>query len=557
MKMNSRIPLILRGWWTIARRIAAGVSISPVCLARYALLAAFVAGAGTTHGQYTILDLGLLDGHPTLGRALNNSGQVAGFSNGTSQGSELAFRTAANSPINASADKLGTLGGTFSEALGLNDGGQAVGLAGLPGNFYYHAFRTAPGGTININSDLGTLGGFGPTGYSLAFAVNMHGQAVGVSQISGSILFWPARAFRTAPNQKINSATDNLGTLGGSYSEARDINASGQVVGSAYLAGDAAYHAFRTAANAAINAATDDLGTLGGTSSAATGINGSGQVVGRAQVAGDTAWRAFKTAPNAPLNPATDSLGTLGGRDSQAMDINSAGIVVGHSLVPDGSQHAFLHDGTSMRDLNVMIPAGSDWVLTEANSINDNCQITGTGLLAGVKHAYLLTPVSGNCTLDDLCPDDPGKTAPGQCGCGNPDTDGDGDGTADCIDGCPGDSGKSAPGQCGCGVADTDSDNDGVADCNDQCPGTPAGSIVDADGCTIGVAADFNGDTYVDRLDFEHLQACRTRAQVPQTDPACTDTDLDRDSDTDLDDFAIFQRCYSGPGVPAVLNCGG
>src|SRR5687767_6357644 len=36
----------------------------------------------------------------------------------------------------------------------------------------------------------------------------------------------------------------------------------------------------------------------------------------------------------------------------------------------------------------------------------------------------------------DLCPDDPVKTAPGECGCGVADSDSDEDGTLDCNDGC-------------------------------------------------------------------------------------------------------------------------
>ncbi len=46
--------------------------------------------------------------------------------------------------------------------------------------------------------------------------------------------------------------------------------------------------------------------------------------------------------------------------------------------------------------------------------------------------------------------------------------DADGDGAADCNDGCPLDPGKTDPGQCGCGVVD-DADGDGAAGCGGDC----------------------------------------------------------------------------------------
>src|SRR5690242_14439380 len=69
----------------------------------------------------------------------------------------------------------------------------------------------------------------------------------------------------------------DLGTLGSdpdSISQPAAINNSGQVVGLSYFGGQ--IHAFRTAANQPINPATDDLGTLGGPPSSAFGINDAG-----------------------------------------------------------------------------------------------------------------------------------------------------------------------------------------------------------------------------------------------------------------------------------------
>jgi len=98
----------------------------------------------------------------------------------------------------------------------------------------------------------------------------------------------------------------------------------------------------------------------------------------------------------------------------------------------------------------------------------------------------------GDSTADcnDGCPTDPNKIAPGICGCGVSDVDTDGDSTADCNDGCPTDPNKIAPGICGCGVADTDTDNDGIADCNDACPLLP--NLVNGNACDDGNAGTEN-----------------------------------------------------------------
>ena len=58
----------------------------------------------------------------------------------------------------------------------------------------------------------------------------------------------------------------------------------------------------------------------------------------------------------------------------------------------------------------------------------------------------------GSCPMEDCCPEDPEKTDPGECGCGEVDIDSDGDLTADCNDLCPNEPSKTEPGECGCEV---------------------------------------------------------------------------------------------------------
>ena len=108
---------------------------------------------------------------------------------------------------------------------------------------------------------------------------------------------------------------------------------------------------------------------------------------------------------------------------------------------------------------------------------DDNADADGDGVADGCDVCpgfddNVDTDGDGTANGCDGCPNDPGKIAPGICGCGVSDMDSDGDGTADCQDLCPEDPNKTEPGICGCGVAETgDSDGDGVSDCVDQCPG--------------------------------------------------------------------------------------
>jgi probable HAF family extracellular repeat protein len=194
------------------------------------------------------------------------------------------------------------------------------------------------------------------------------------------------------------SAVD-LGSLGGSYSEAFRISDSGDVVGGSLLTNDAAFHAFAWTTSTGMT----DLGTLGGGWSTSSGVNATGSVVGTSNLQGttlgqDVPYHAFLWAPSSGMR----DLGTLGGRWSQATAINDAGAVVGISEGPSGSpsQRAFLWTATGgMVDLGTL---GGNFA--QAWAINKRGQVVGNSTLPGdnVTHTFLWSAAAGMQDLGGL-----------------------------------------------------------------------------------------------------------------------------------------------------------
>jgi probable HAF family extracellular repeat protein len=181
----------------------------------------------------------------------------------------------------------------------------------------------------------------------------------------------------------------DLGSLGGNGA-AEAVNASGQVAGEAYSAGDQFRHAFLWQSSTGMI----DLGTLGGPEAEANAINRSGQVVGWADTAAtDPTWGPIYH-PFLWQNGVMTDLGSLG-LLSGAAAVNATGQVVGSCFLvnPDGTQdnHAFLWQGGVMTDLNRQLPANSGWDLQVAEGINDTGQITGYGTHNGLLRAFLLS----------------------------------------------------------------------------------------------------------------------------------------------------------------------
>ena len=259
----------------------------------------------------------------------------------------------------------------------INNLGQVTGsLLDEYANFY--AFFYSSGQTVEIPSVYDTTG----------LAINNHGVVVGGYSDGYGSFIWPGTLIPFGPS--------------GSF--AHGINNSGIVVG-----GPPAY-VYRSGV----------VTLLGlGPESVATGINNSGQVVASDGSGGSFLWQngnlqSLPPGAGGAINNKGDMLATVQSRAGTPLPALYVGGRFIHIVLPagttdfilyalndrdevvgvvqlNGTSEPFLWNGKSWL-LNALLPAGSGWILQEAQGINGKGQIVGYGTLNGIQAGFILTP---------------------------------------------------------------------------------------------------------------------------------------------------------------------
>jgi probable HAF family extracellular repeat protein len=380
------------------------------------------AGGAPAVPGYLIVDLGTLGGSETQPVALNERGEVTGWSR-TPDNAQHAFLFA-----NGKMLDLGTLGGSISRGNAINDDGEVAGTASTASST--HGFLYT-GGRIH---DLGTIGG----DFSEAVAINASGQVTGRSSTADGHI----HGFLFSSGSMID-----LGTLGGpGDSEGVAINASGQITGSADLAvglpfPHEARHVFLYSGGVMndISGVTEpELPSLD-PPSRGLAINDLGHVLFERDDPTEIGEHLslflnsglpavnigfFFAVPSYALNSRDQIAGTElteplpehgflfsdgvltdltpvdpgGGANA----LNNAGDAVGFQNSFDQGTHAFLFAHGSSVDLNSLVPSGSA-VLVEAVGINDKGQIICRGFTPGHTGGFLLNPVDRIASTKDQC----------------------------------------------------------------------------------------------------------------------------------------------------------
>ena len=338
-------------------------------------LAAFLGEVGfASAAQYQLVDLGDLPGGDdwSTGESINNAGQVVGRSDTAFSSDVNAGKHAFIWDLTYGKTDLGVVPGEeWTSNVNINNAGNIAGT-------YWGYARAFTWDTINGKQML-TVPGSMP--YYGAYDINDNGSIIAAN--------WNFDASQSNSYLLKNDVWTFIPALVSTplSMHAAAMNNHDQVVGYGRVGGvgyTTLYEAF----------VWDELGgtralpTLGGTINMANDINDSGQIVGSAYTAGDETRHAVLWS-----GETITVLSGPGASNSGALGINESGEVVGFLTAADSTYHAFLYLEGEMLDLNDLIDPGTGWTLNYAWDINDNGWITGEGLDAnGNTHGYVLIP---------------------------------------------------------------------------------------------------------------------------------------------------------------------
>ena len=370
------------------------------------------------NGQ-TLQDLGL--GYTA---AINDAAQVAGFT-ATSPAHALRWSTAGRAT--PAVIDLGAPAGGISTAQAINAVGQVAGTntpvgPDVNGPLSLRPFLWTEGlGMLDLKTSPRL--DFSPVD---ATHVNALGQVAGASlRITNPFFVFGSHVFLWTPGSGIR----DLDTLGGDTSTVAALNDVGQVAGSSTIEPGPSrgpvpprQHAFLWTAMGGMQ----DLGTLGGRNSEARALNALGQVAGNSDTANGTdlfapySAHAFLWSPSGPTAGRMLDLGTLGGEaTSLAVGLNDSGQVVGTSSnnSPDSLPHAFIWTAAEgLVDLNTRIPkAPAGLIVSQAIAISQ----TGAILALADRQLVLLKPSgesSANAALSFASPPEAYRPYPGLTG---------------------------------------------------------------------------------------------------------------------------------------------
>jgi len=198
----------------------------------------------------------------------------------------------------------------------------------------------------------------------------------------------------------IDDAPQDLGTLGGEFSEALGVNEAGVIVGWAWDAGRRQRGFMWTEAGGMVELVIPDSETF-----IARSINNLDQVVGTYRFVDDNdvvqshavLWdHGVVTDLGRPEGVMTEEVISIGGGA-----INDAGQVVGNFFkFPELTGGAFLWEDGVMRDLSTLID-DEGWTIGDAAAINNAGAIAATASHTdGRRRAVILTPIGNACAAD-------------------------------------------------------------------------------------------------------------------------------------------------------------